>query len=160
TGSTLATAARSLKTNLDHMPLADLTQLFPALGNMLSQTMGGSSGVILAIYFNAAGDACANGSTVESALAAGLQRVSDVGGARLGDRTMIDALAPALEALSGGVAAAAAAARSGADATANIHRAKAGRAAYVPSENLKGNNDPGAEAVALLFEGLASTQEG
>ncbi|MEO0747637.1 MAG: dihydroxyacetone kinase subunit DhaK [Pseudomonadota bacterium] len=160
TGSTLATAARSLKANLDHMPLADLTQLFPALGNMLSQTMGGSSGVILAIYFNAAGDACANGSTVESALAAGLQRVSDVGGARLGDRTMIDALAPALEALSGGVAAAAAAARSGADATANIHRAKAGRAAYVPSENLKGNNDPGAEAVALLFEGLASTQEG
>ena len=160
TGSTLATAARSLKANLDRMPLADLTQLFPALGNMLSQTMGGSSGVILAIYFNAAGDACANGSTVESALAAGLQRVSDVGGARLGDRTMIDALAPALEALSSGVAAAAVAARTGADATANIHRAKAGRAAYVPSENLKGNNDPGAEAVALLFEGLASTQEG
>lgn len=160
TGSTLATAALSLKANLDQMPLADLTQLFPALGNMLSQTMGGSSGVILAIYFNAAGDACANGSTVESALAAGLQRVSDVGGARVGDRTMIDALAPALDALSDGVAAAAVAARAGADATANIHRAKAGRAAYVPSENLKGNNDPGAEAVALLFEGLASTQEG
>ncbi|MEM8773819.1 MAG: dihydroxyacetone kinase subunit DhaK [Pseudomonadota bacterium] len=159
TGSTLATAARSLKTNLDQMPLADLTQLFPALGNMLSQTMGGSSGVILAIYFNAAGDACANGSTVENALAAGLQRVSDVGGARVGDRTMIDALAPALEALGDGVAAAAAAARAGADETANIHRAKAGRAAYVPSENLKGNNDPGAEAVAILFEGLASTQE-
>ncbi|MEM1151476.1 MAG: dihydroxyacetone kinase subunit DhaK [Pseudomonadota bacterium] len=158
TGSTLATAARSLKDNLDQMPLADLTQLFPALGNMLSQTMGGSSGVILAIYFNAAGDACANGSTVENALAAGLQRVSDVGGARVGDRTMIDALSPALDALSEGIAAAAAAARAGADATANIHRAKAGRAAYVPSENLKGNNDPGAEAVALLFEGLASTQ--
>ncbi len=160
TGSTLATAARSLKDNLDQMPLADLTQLFPALGNMLSQTMGGSSGVILAIYFNAAGDACANGSTVENALSAGLQRVSDVGGARVGDRTMIDALAPALDALGDGLAAAAAAARAGADATANIHRAKAGRAAYVPSENLKGNNDPGAEAVAILFEGLASTQEG
>lgn len=160
TGSTLATAARSLKANLDQMPLADLTQLFPALGNMLSQTMGGSSGVILAIYFNAAGDACANGSTVESALAAGLQRVSDVGGARVGDRTMIDALAPALDALSDGIAAAAVAARAGAYSTANIHRAKAGRAAYVPSEKLKGNNDPGAEAVALLFEGLASTQEG
>ncbi|MEM6759077.1 MAG: dihydroxyacetone kinase subunit DhaK [Pseudomonadota bacterium] len=160
TGSTLATAARALKANLDQMPLADLTQLFPALGNMLSQTMGGSSGVILAIYFNAAGDACANGSTVEHALGAGLQRVSDVGGAKVGDRTMIDALAPALDALGGGIAAAAAAARAGADATANIHRAKAGRAAYVPSENLEGNNDPGAEAVALLFEGLANTQEG
>lgn len=155
TGSTLATAARALKNKLDQMPLADLTQLFPALGNELSQTMGGSSGVILAIYFNAAGDACANGATVESALYEGLKRVSDVGGAQVGDRTMIDALAPALEVLSKGFDAAAAAARQGANKTAAIHQAKAGRAAYVPSENLKGNNDPGAEAVALVFEGLA-----
>lgn len=160
TGSTLATAARSLKSSLDRMPLADLTQLFPALGNELSQTMGGSSGVILAIYFNAAGDACANGATIERALREGLQRVSDVGGAKVGDRTMIDALAPALDALPGGLQAAAQAARIGADATAEIHRAKAGRAAYVPSENLKGHNDPGAEAVALVFEGLARSVEG
>ena len=155
TGSTLATAARALKSKLDQMPLADLTQLFPALGNELSQTMGGSSGVILAIYFNAAGDACANGATVENALSEGLKRVSDVGGAQVGDRTMIDALAPALGALRSGFAAAASAAREGADKTSLIHRAKAGRAAYVPSDNLKGNNDPGAEAVALVFEGLA-----
>ncbi|MDA5557806.1 dihydroxyacetone kinase subunit DhaK [Shimia sp. MMG029] len=155
TGSTLATAARALQARLDHMPLADLTQLFPALGNELSQTMGGSSGVILAIYFNAAGDACANGASVQGALADGLARVSQVGGASVGDRTMIDALAPALSALPEGIAAAAAAARAGADSTANIHRAKAGRAAYVPEENLKGHNDPGAEAVALLFGALA-----
>ncbi|MEQ9607582.1 MAG: dihydroxyacetone kinase subunit DhaK [Kiloniellaceae bacterium] len=155
TGSTLATAARALKGSLDRMPLADLTQLFPALGNELSQTMGGSSGVILAIYFNAAGDACANGQTVHQALREGLRRVSEVGGAQVGDRTMIDALAPALEALERGLAAAAAAARAGADSTAAIHRAKAGRAAYVPEKNLQGHNDPGAEAVALLLEGLA-----
>ena len=155
TGSTLATAARSLKGSLDRMPLADLTQLFPALGNELSQTMGGSSGVILAIFFNAAGDACANGFSVTEALSAGLDRVSQVGGARGGDRTMIDALAPALDALPSGIKAAADAARAGADATAAIHKAKAGRAAYVPEANLKGHNDPGAEAVAILFEGLA-----
>jgi len=155
TGSTLATAARALKGSLDRMPLADLTQLFPALGNELSQTMGGSSGVILAIYFNAAGDACANGQTVHQALREGLRRVSEVGGAQVGDRTMIDALAPALEALERGLAAAAVAARAGADSTAAIHRAKAGRAAYVPEKNLQGHNDPGAEAVALLLEGLA-----
>ena len=160
TGSTLATAARALKDSLDRMPLADLTQLFPALGNELSQTMGGSSGVILAIYFNAAGDACAGGAPVEQALVEGLERVSQVGGAHVGDRTMIDALSPALDALPGGIAAAAAAARTGADSTANIHRAKAGRAAYVPEENLKGHNDPGAEAVALLFEGLAAQMAG
>ena len=160
TGSTLATAARALKDSLDRMPLADLTQLFPALGNELSQTMGGSSGVILAIYFNAAGDACAGGAPVEQALVEGLERVSQVGGAHVGDRTMIDALSPALDALPSGIAAAAAAARTGADSTANIHRAKAGRAAYVPEENLKGHNDPGAEAVALLFEGLAAQMAG
>ncbi|MEM7069377.1 MAG: dihydroxyacetone kinase subunit DhaK [Pseudomonadota bacterium] len=156
TGSTLATAARSLKDSLDRMPLADLTQLFPALGNELSQTMGGSSGVILAIFFNAAGDACASGVSVKDALKAGLQRVGQVGGAKIGDRTMIDALAPSLEALESGIDAAAKAARHGANETANIHKAKAGRAAYVPSENLKGHNDPGAEAVALVFEGLAA----
>ena len=155
TGSTLATAARALQSSLDRMPLADLTQLFPALGNELSQTMGGSSGVILAIYFNAAGDACANGASVQKALVDGLERVSQVGGASVGDRTMIDALSPALDALPDGIVAAAAAAREGADSTASIHRAKAGRAAYVPEENLKGHNDPGAEAVALLFDALA-----
>ncbi len=154
TGSTLATAARSLQTSLDKMPLADLTQLMPALGNELSQTMGGSSGVILAIFFNATGDACARGLPIQKALSEGLDRVSQVGGAAAGDRTMIDALQPALEALPAGIDKAAAAARKGADQTANITRAKAGRASYVPEENLLGHNDPGAEAVAVVFEGL------
>ncbi|WP_209597605.1 dihydroxyacetone kinase subunit DhaK [Ruegeria sp. HKCCSP351] len=160
TGSTLATAARALQGSLDRMPLADLTQLFPALGNELSQTMGGSSGVILAIFFNAAGDACASGASVSKSLVEGLKRVSQVGGAKVGDRTMIDALAPALAALPSGLTDAAEAAREGANNTANIRRAKAGRAAYVPEENLVGHNDPGAEAVALLFEGLAREIEG
>lgn len=160
TGSTLATAARALQASLDRMPLADLTQLFPALGNELSQTMGGSSGVILAIFFNAAGDACASGASVPKSLVEGLNRVSQVGGAKVGDRTMIDALAPALAALPSGLTHAAEAAREGANNTANIRRAKAGRAAYVPEENLVGHNDPGAEAVALLFEGLAREIEG
>ncbi|KIT15021.1 dihydroxyacetone kinase subunit DhaK [Jannaschia aquimarina] len=155
TGSTLATAARALRDALDRMPLADLTQLFPALGNEVSQTMGGSSGVILAIFFNAAGDASASGANARMALRAGLDRVGQVGGAQLGDRTMIDALAPALDALPQGIDAAAQAAREGADATASIHRAKAGRAAYVPETNLAGHKDPGAEAVARVFEGLA-----
>ncbi len=155
TGSTLAAAARALQNSLDRMPLADLTQLMPALGNELSQTMGGSSGVILAIFFNAAGDACSRGVSVQQALVEGLDRVSQVGGASVGDRTMIDALQPALHALPSGLDAAAVAAREGADATAKIGRAKAGRAAYVPESNLLGNNDPGAEAVARVFARLA-----
>ncbi|MEM9434394.1 MAG: dihydroxyacetone kinase subunit DhaK [Pseudomonadota bacterium] len=154
TGSTLATAARALKGALDRLPLADPTQLFRALGDELSQTMGGSSGVILAIFFGATGDACASGKPVHKALLAGLERISQVGGAQRGDRTMIDALDPALRALSEGIGTAASAARAGADGTAKMGRAKAGRASYVPEENLIGHNDPGAEAVARLFEGL------
>lgn len=160
TGSTLATAAKALKESLDKLPLADVTQLLPALGNELGQTMGGSSGVILAIFFNAAGDASKGGASLAESLQQGLARVSEVGGASVGDRTMIDALAPALEALASGVAPAANAARQGANTTASIVQAKAGRAAYVPAENLKGHNDPGAEAVAMVFEGLSEKLQG
>jgi hypothetical protein len=78
-----------------------------------------------------------------------------VGGAAPGHRTLIDALAPALDALPQGVAAAAKAAREGANATAQMTRAKAGRASYLAADKLKGHNDPGAEGVARLFEDLA-----
>ncbi|MEM1364439.1 MAG: dihydroxyacetone kinase subunit DhaK [Pseudomonadota bacterium] len=155
TGSTLAGAARALKAALDRMPLADMTQLYRAIGNELSQTMGGSSGVLLAIFFGAVGDASANGHGTVDALTAGLDRIQKVGGASQGDRTMIDALAPALEALPGGLNAARDAARAGANATASMTKAKAGRAAYISEDNLRGHKDPGAEAVAMLFEGLA-----
>ncbi len=155
TGSTLSTAARALIDSLDQLPLADLSQLYRAIGLVLSQTMGGSSGVLLAIFFTAAGDASAKGKGPIGALAAGLERIQQVGGAQIGDRTMIDALRPALEGLNNGIEAAAAAARTGADGTSRILMAKAGRATYVSAENLAGNNDPGAEAVARLFEQMS-----
>ncbi len=155
TGSTLAGAARALDSAIPQLPLADHTQLYRAIGLELSQTMGGSSGVLLAIFFSAVGDAASSGKTNVEALKSGLLRVQEVGGATVGDRTMIDALAPALEALPNGMAAAAQAARQGADKTARILRAKAGRASYISEDRLSGHNDPGAEAVALLFEMLA-----
>jgi ATP-dependent dihydroxyacetone kinase len=155
TGSTLAGASRALKDAIPRLPQADLTQLYRAIGLELSQTMGGSSGVLLAIFFSAVGDAASSGQTNVQALKAGLARVQEVGGAQLGDRTMIDALTPALDALPEGFSAAAKAARAGADHTAEILKAKAGRASYISEERLKGHNDPGAEAVALLFESLA-----
>ena len=155
TGSTLATAATSLAAALDRLPLADPTQLYRAIGTELSQTMGGSSGVLLAIFFAAAGDASAGGRDWIGALTAGLDRVMQVGGAAPGHRTMIDALAPALAALPQGTAAAAVAARKGATSTATMTRAKAGRASYLSADKLAGFNDPGAEGVARLFEHLA-----
>ena len=155
TGSTLSGAARAMKASLPNLPLADLTQLYRAIGTELSQTMGGSSGVLLAIFFTAAGDASASGQDMVGSLKAGMSRIQEVGGANPGDRTMIDALLPALDALQDNVAAAAKAARHGADSTADIVEAKAGRATYVSADKLKGHNDPGAEAVAVLLEALA-----
>ena len=154
TGTTLATAARALIAVVDDLPLADISQLYRAIGAELSQTMGGSSGILMAIFFSAAGDASSSGLGIIDALKRGLARVEEVGGARPGDRTFIDALGPALEGLATDMAVAAQAARKGADFTASLGKARAGRATYVPSEKLVGHNDPGAEAVARLFEGL------
>lgn len=156
TGSTLAGAARALISAMDRLPLSDHTQLLRAIGLELSQTMGGSSGVLLAIFFAAAGDGASSGLPIREALKAGLGRMQEIGGAKVGDRTMVDALAPALDSLNDGFSTAARAARKGADDTAGMSRAKAGRAAYVNARQLEGNNDPGAEAVARLFEFLAS----
>ncbi len=86
----------------------------------------------------------------------GAARMQAYGGAKPGDRTMLDALLPAIEALEAGrsVKDAAVAARKGADATRGM-KARAGRAAYIPSEQLADIPDPGAEAIAVLFESLA-----
>ena len=140
---------------MDRLPLADHTQLYRAIGLELSQTMGGSSGVLLAIFFAAAGDAASSGLPMVASLQAGLERMRQVGGAKMGDRTMIDALEPALDVLHEGISSAAKAARIGADHTANITKAKAGRSSYLSEEQLQGFNDPGAEAVARLFERIA-----
>jgi len=157
TGSTLATAARAILAGMDRLPLADHTQLYRAIGQELGQTGGGSSGVLLAIFFAAAGDAASSGLSMRDSLAAGLARLQEIGGAKLGDRTMVDALQPALEAFGQGLPKAAEAARRGADRTADIIRARAGRASYLSAEQIRGHVDPGAEAVARLFERLCDT---
>lgn len=68
---------------------------------------------------------------------------------------MVDALLPALDALPSGLKAAAKAARNGATLTGSLTKANAGRAAYINAKQLAGHVDPGAEAVARLFEHLA-----
>ncbi len=155
TGATVAGAARDLRAAVDSLPLADDAALFRALSERLSSAMGGSSGVLLAIFFAAAADAADGGTGGPAALVAGLERMMEIGGAEPGHRTMIDALKPALEALVGG-GDAAAAARQGADATASMGRAKSGRSAYLSESSLSGTVDPGAEGVARLFEALAA----
>ncbi len=154
TGSTFAGAARRVLAELDALPLADRPALFARLSELLGSAMGGSSGVLLSILFSAAGSA-GPGASVADALQAGAEAVQRYGGAAEGDRTMLDAFLPAVRALQdGGTGAAADAARSGADATGAMERARAGRAAYVGGEHLRGVVDPGAEAVAVAFAAL------
>jgi dihydroxyacetone kinase len=155
TGSTLAGAANALIADIDKMPFADTTALFRAISQTLSQTMGGSSGVLLAILFAAASDASSKGMDIAESLLEGLARMQEIGGAGIGDRTMVDALLPALLALKLGVRQAATAAREGANNTASMLKARSGRASYVGADQLAGHVDPGAEAASRLFEALA-----
>ncbi|WP_374251526.1 dihydroxyacetone kinase subunit DhaK [Xanthobacter sp.] len=157
TGSTFAGAARKVEEDLDLLPLADPAALCEAIAERLSRVMGGSSGVLLSIFAAAAGVALSRGADVAAALNAGVGRMSLYGGAKPGDRTMIDALSPAIAALAEGqtLAAAARAARAGADTTAAMTVARVGRSSYLSDTDLAGVVDPGAEAVARVFEALA-----
>ncbi len=153
TGTSFAQAGRAIAAALDRLPLADEPALLATIGRLLASQAGGSSGVLLSILFAAAGNARAAGATLPDALRHGLARMQAHGGAGPGDRTMIDALRPALDALDQGLAAAAGAARRGADATRTMP-ARVGRASYVPDQALHAVPDPGAEAIARLLEGL------
>ena len=156
TGSTVATGARSILERLDMLPLANPAATLGAIGDILSASMGGSSGVLLSIFFTAAAQALGGGASLSKALLAGLERMTFYGGAKPGDRTMVDALEPALKALdANGLEEAAAAARRGAEETAAMEKAKAGRSAYVGTK-LQGVVDPGAHAVAEVFSAAAA----
>lgn len=157
TGSTVATGARSILSRIDALQLKDPAATMASIGEILSTSMGGSSGVLLSIFFTAASKAMADKADLAVALLAGLDRMTFYGGAGVGDRTMVDALAPALSALtSGDIAAAARAAADGAESTKAMRKAKAGRASYVGEKDLEGVPDPGAVAVANVFKVAAS----
>ncbi|MFI3010396.1 glycerone kinase [Klebsiella aerogenes] len=160
TGSTFAAGAREIAALLQRqqLPLNDLPTLFALIGERLTVVMGGSSGVLMSIFFTAAGQKLEQGASMAEALNAGLGQMKFYGGADEGDRTMIDALQPALAALLAepyNLQAAFAAAQAGADRTCQSSKAGAGRASYLNSESLLGNMDPGAHAVAMVFKALA-----
>ena len=158
TGSTFAQGARDIAQRLEEhaLPLDDVSKLLLLVGERPATVMGGSSGVLMSIFFTAAGQKLHDGKSLPDALLSGLAQMKQYGGADLGDRTLIDALQPALEALQkNDLQAAAQAAQQGAEATAKMEKAGAGRSSYVNKENLDGVMDPGAVAVAEVFNVLA-----
>lgn len=157
TGSTFAEGARDIAHLNDKgkLPLNDTAALLGLVGERLATVMGGSSGVLMSIFFTAAGQKVSEKQPLAESLLFGLAQMKRYGGADLGDRTLIDALQPALEALRDkDLKAAAKAAEKGAADTAKMQKANAGRSSYVNSDNLDGVKDPGAVAVASVFAGL------
>jgi dihydroxyacetone kinase len=158
TGSTFAMAARRVSRELDTLSLARPSALCAQLSQLVSSSMGGSSGALLSIMLAAMGVAFESNATTGEALSAGVAAIQNYGGARQGDRTMLDALIPAVEKFRAGapLSDVALAAEAGADSTARLTEARAGRAAYVPGDSLIGVQDPGAAAVAIALSAIAA----
>ncbi|MGW4039876.1 dihydroxyacetone kinase subunit DhaL [Streptomyces sp. NPDC004778] len=129
-------------------------------GRQLISTVGGASGPLYGTLLRRTGKALGDDDEVTrtqfaQAFAAGVAAVGQLGGAQAGDKTMLDALLPAAEALATSFDGAAEAARAGAVATVPM-QARKGRASYLGERSI-GHQDPGATSAALLVEALAAT---
>lgn len=138
--------------------------LFKLVAMTLISTVGGASGPLYGTFFLEAAKAAGDARTLDRAslhkvLAAGLAGVRMRGKAAPGDKTMVDALTPAVDALVGdgdlhkALEAAAVAAADGAEHTKPLVAHK-GRASYL-GERAIGHKDPGAASSVLLFASLA-----
>jgi phosphoenolpyruvate---glycerone phosphotransferase subunit DhaL len=154
-GFTAVTAA--LEKEAPQTPGAVLT----LAGRQLISTVGGASGPLYGTLLRRTGktlgdDAEVTPGQLADALRAGVAAVAQLGGAKAGDKTMLDALNPAVEALGDSTASFAAAreaAEQGALATVPM-QARKGRASYLGERSI-GHQDPGATSSALLIAALA-----
>jgi dihydroxyacetone kinase-like protein len=164
-GSNLDRGMKAAVVALDELGPTSAGPLFSKVGMTLVSTVGGASGPLFGTLFLRMGTALGDIDTVTTqqvaaALRAGLEGVEARGKAQPGDKTMYDALAPAVEAMERAVAEgvglaealgqARAAAVAGRDATVPM-LARKGRASYL-GERSVGHQDPGATSVALLLE--------
>jgi len=154
---------------LDDAAPADMSALCKQVGMTLVKSVGGASGPLYGTFFLRMAGALGAGESVDAAdfakaLRAGVEGVVQRGRAEVGDKTMFDALAPALDAvdaaLSSGAGLAAAladatvAAEKGRDATESMV-ARKGRASYLGQRSV-GHLDPGATSAAMLIAAGAS----
>ncbi|XP_040416161.1 triokinase/FMN cyclase isoform X1 [Cygnus olor] len=165
-GHTHARAARAIQEWVrSRPPPAAPAQLLSALADLLLEKMGGSSGVLYGLFLTAAARPLHNRSdlpTWADAMDAGIEAMQRYGGAAPGDRTMLDSLcaaAQALHALRGPgadlltvLASAVQSAEAAAEATRHME-AGAGRASYISSAQLL-QPDPGAVAAAAVLRAV------
>jgi len=154
---------------LDGSPPADMAALCKQVGMTLVKSVGGTSGPLYGTFFLQMATALGSGDGVDAAglagaLRAGVEGVVQRGRAGAGDKTMFDALAPALDALDAALASgstlagslrdAAVAAEAGRDATRPMV-ARKGRASYLGQRSV-GHLDPGAASAAMLIAAAAT----
>lgn len=168
-GSNMARGLDAVVAALNPAP-ASASELFKTVGMTLVSSVGGASGPLYGTLFLRMGPALASdevdAETLGAALRAGVDGVIARGKAELGDKTMIDALSPALDAWdaaanegpAAAARAAAGAAARGRDATEPLV-ARKGRASYL-GERSAGHLDPGATSATLLLEALRDTLAG
>ena len=130
-------------------------------GRRLISTVGGASGPLYGTLLRGTGKVLGDAAEVSEeefaqAFREGVDGVMRLGGAAPGDKTMIDALVPAVDALGDSFAAARDAAEEGAVATTPL-RARKGRASYL-GERSVGHQDPGATSAALLIAALMDAE--
>jgi phosphoenolpyruvate---glycerone phosphotransferase subunit DhaL len=168
-GGNMARGLKAVLAKLDGGAPAGPAALLKQVGMTLVSTVGGASGPLYGTFFlrmaAAIGDADSfDQATLARALRAGVDGVVARGKAEAGDKTMYDALAPAVDALDaalggedagGALRAAADAAAAGRDATTPM-QARKGRASYL-GERSVGHQDPGATSAALLLSSAADT---
>ncbi len=165
-GISLARGARALLSEMTDVAQNHVPATLRAMSATLRRALGGTSGPLYAIGLLRAAaalpqdGAALTAPTVAQALQAAVDAIMAVGGAQPGDRTMLDAMVPATQALASatdlatGLRAAVDAARAGAQATAQ-GVARRGRASYL-GERAIGHPDPGACAVVVWLEVLAA----
>ncbi|WP_435010253.1 dihydroxyacetone kinase subunit DhaL [Tundrisphaera lichenicola] len=164
-GISLARGAGAVVEELPVFPLDDPAATLQRLGTTLQRSLGGTSGPLYAMFFlRAAARLRDNPRAFGEAFQSGVEGIMNLGGAKGGERTMLDALIPASgafdQALKSGrsfydaLNDAASAASQGAEATATMSPRK-GRSSYLGDRAL-GHPDPGAEAVAVWLRAIAS----
>jgi dihydroxyacetone kinase-like protein len=172
-GTTIARGAKSAIEALRDAHPVTTNEVFVLTGRAMMKSMGGASGVLFGIFFQGA-KACPDAQVLDTATLlsfarSGLDNLQQKTKAAVGDKTMLDAIVPALEALTqeandskplaAALKHAAEAAEQGARSTIGL-QARFGRARTL-GERAAAAQDPGATSVSVFLAGLAKhLQEG
>ena len=170
-GTSMKRAAAAVKDAVATYPLDDIAETSRALGHTLQHELGGSSGPLYGVLFLRAGNVMENSGRAglpkwTEALEEGSRAISELGGAKPGDRTMMDALYPFVTSLKSAGASfshqvllvAVGEAQRGAQATAQM-KPRLGRSSYL-QDRVLGHPDPGAIAVVIWLRAVTAVLAG